>query len=317
MARFTILPTRERLQVFCLCREKWIGDNRLMAGKKPPWKGLFMPIHWAYLIALVVILAVCFYLFYPRVEDFFIYFPQSHFDFSPEEFRLQYRDASFRTEDGEQLHGWFFQGEEGSPVILHFHGNAGNISHRLDLVQIFQRKGLSVFLLDYRGFGRSSGRPSETGLYRDGLAAWSYLVEKERIPPERIVLHGHSIGAAVAIEVALQKKVRGLVIESAFTSTKDMAKTMAIFALFSPVFPAHYNNLAKIRRVSAPKLMVHGQRDEIVPFAMGQKLFEAAADPKFFYPVKDAGHNDVFIVGGEKYFELFAEFAGNGKIANE
>lgn len=274
-----------------------------------------MPIHWAYLIVLVLILAVCSYLFYPRVESFFIYFPQSNFEFSPEEFRLNYKDAFFNTEDGERLHGWFFPGEKDSPVILHFHGNAGNISHRLDLVQPFLRRGLSVFLFDYRGFGRSAGRPSERGLYRDGVAAWNYLVEKEKIAPERIVLHGHSIGAAVAIEVALQKKVRGLVIESAFTSTKDMAKTMVLFSLFSPVFPANYNNLEKIRRVPFPKLIVHGDRDEIVPFSMGQKLFEAAAAPKFFYPVKDAGHNDVFIVGGGKYFEVFAEFARDGKIA--
>ncbi len=288
-----------------------------MAGKKPPWKGLFMPIHWAYLIALVVILAVCFYLFYPRVEDFFIYFPQSHFDFSPEEFRLQYRDASFRTEDGEQLHGWFFQGEEGSPVILHFHGNAGNISHRLDLVQIFLRKGLSVFLLDYRGFGKSSGRPSETGLYQDGLAAWSYLVEKESIAPERIVLHGHSIGAAVAIEVALQKKVRGLVIESAFTSTKDMAKTMPLFLLLYHFLPAHYDNLQKIERVHVPKLIIHGEADEIVPFSFGWTLYGAASEPKYFLRIERAGHNDTFVVGGEKYLDAFAAFARNGKIASE
>jgi hypothetical protein len=288
-----------------------------MAEKKPLRKVLFMPIHWAYLVVLVVVLAASFYLFYPRVESFFIYFPQSQFDFSPEEFRLQYREAFFNTEDGERLHGWFFPAEKDSPVILHSHGNAGNISHRLDLVQPFLRRGLSVFLFDYRGFGKSSGRPSETGLYQDGLAAWSYLVEKERIASENIVLHGHSIGAAVAIEVALQKKVRGLVIESAFTSTKEMAKTMALFALLSPIFPSHYNNLGKIPRVSAPKLIVHGQRDEIVPFAMGLKLFEAATDPKFFYPVKDAGHNDVFVIGGEKYFEVFAEFARNAKIAKE
>jgi fermentation-respiration switch protein FrsA (DUF1100 family) len=288
-----------------------------MAGKKPLRKVLFMPIHWAYLIALVVILAVCTYIFYPSVESFFIYFPQSRFDFTPEEFRLQYKEAYFNTEDGNQLHGWFFPAEKDGPVILHFHGNAGNISHRLDLVQPFLGKGFSVFLVDYRGFGKSSGRPSEPGLYKDGLAAWSYLVEKERIAPERIMLHGQSLGAAVAIEVALQKKVRGLVIESAFTSTKDMAKTMALFALFSPVFPAHYNNLEKIPRVCVPKLVIHGERDEIVPFAMGQKLFEAATDPKFFYPVKDAGHNDVFVVGGEKYLEVLSEFARNGKIARE
>jgi len=288
-----------------------------MAGYKPLRKVLFMPIHWAYLVVLVLILVVSFYLFYPRVESFFIYFPQSRFDFTPEEFRLQYKEAFFDTEDGNRLHGWFFPAEEGGPVLLHFHGNAGNISHRLDLVQPFLGKGFSVFLVDYRGFGKSSGRPSEPGLYKDGLAAWSYLVEKERIAPERIVLHGHSIGGAVAIEVALQKKVRGLVIESAFTSTKDMARTMPLFALFASIFPAHYNNLEKIPRVSAPKLVIHGERDEIVPFAMGQKLFEAATDPKFFYPVKDAGHNDVFIVGGEKYFEIFADFARSAKIAKE
>ncbi len=288
-----------------------------MAEKNPLRKVLFMPIHWAYLVVLVLILVTSFFLFYPRVESFFIYFPQSHFDFSPEEFRLAYKDAYFDTEDGEKLHGWLFLGAEAGPVILHSHGNAGNISHRLDLVQLFLRRGLSVFLFDYRGFGKSSGRPSETGLYRDGIAAWTYLREKEKIAPERIVLHGHSIGAAVAIEVALEKKVRGLVIESAFTSTKDMAKGMALFALFSPLLPAHYNNIEKIGRVSVPKLIVHGDRDEIVPFSMGQKLFEAATDPKFFYPVKDAGHNDVFIVGGEKYFRVFAEFARNAKIAKE
>ncbi|NTV58532.1 MAG: alpha/beta hydrolase [Deltaproteobacteria bacterium] len=288
-----------------------------MAEKNPLRKVLFMPIHWAYLVGFVLILAACTYLFYPRVESFFIYFPQSHFDFRPEEFRLAYKDAYFDTEDGEKLHGWLFQGAEAGPVILHSHGNAGNMSHRLDLVQPFLRRGLSVFLFDYRGFGKSSGRPSETGLYRDGIAAWTYLAEKEKIAPERIVLHGHSIGAAVAIEVALEKKVRGLVIESAFTSTKDMAKGMALFALFSPLLPAHYNNIEKISHLTVPKLIVHGDRDEIVPFSMGQKLFEAALDPKFFYPVKDAGHNDVFVIGGEKYFEVFAEFARNAKIAKE
>jgi fermentation-respiration switch protein FrsA (DUF1100 family) len=285
-----------------------------MALRKPFRKVLFMPIHWAYLIGLVFVLAVCFHLFYPRVENFFIFFPQSHFDFKPEEFRLPYKDAYFDTEDGEKLHGWLFQSAEGGPVILHCHGNAGNISHRLDLVQPFLKRGFSLFLFDYRGFGKSSGRPSETGLYRDGIAAWTFLVAKEKIAPERIVLHGHSIGAAVAIEVALQKQVRGVIIESPFTSTKHMARTMPLFALFSPLLPAHYNNLEKIPRVSAPKLIVHGDQDEIVPFYMGQQVLEAAGDPKSFLPVKGAGHNDVFLVGGEKYFEAFAEFARSGRI---
>jgi fermentation-respiration switch protein FrsA (DUF1100 family) len=288
-----------------------------MAGKKPPWKVLFMPIHWAYLIVLILILAFCSHLFYPRVESFFIFFPQSGFDFSPEEFRLQYREAFFNTEDGERLHGWFFPGQKDSPVILHFHGNAGNISHRLDLVQPFLRKGLSVFLFDYRGFGKSEGRPSEKGLYLDGMAAYDYLVQKEGILPGNVVLHGHSIGAAVAVEVALKKGVRSVILESAFTSTKDMAKAIPIFFLLAPFLPASYNNLEKVARLRVPKLVIHGEGDDIVPFSMGRKLFKAAAEPKFFYPVKNAGHNDVFVVGGERYFEVFAEFARNGKVAGE
>ncbi|MGE5843068.1 MAG: alpha/beta hydrolase [Deltaproteobacteria bacterium] len=286
-----------------------------MTEKKPLRKVLSMPIHWAYLVAFLVIFAASFYLFYPRFESFFIYFPQAQFDLTPEEFHLKYHEAYFSTEDGERLHGWFFPSEKDGAVILHCHGNAGNISHRLDLVRPILSRGLSLFVFDYRGFGRSSGKPSEKGLYRDGLAAWTYLVEEERISPERIVLHGHSIGAAVAIEVALHKRVGGLVVESAFTSTKEMAKTMPLFALFAPLLPAHYNNIGKIARVSAPKLIVHGQRDEIVPFVMGQELFEAAVEPKLFNPVKDAGHNDVFLVGGEKYFEALAEFARNAKPA--
>jgi len=288
-----------------------------MAGKKPLRKVLFMPMKWPHWVILIPVLIGAFYYFYPKIENFFVFFPQRTFDFAPESFGLAYEDSYFTTEDGKTLHGWFFPGEKAQPVILHFHGNAGNISHRLDLAQMFLRKGLSTFLFDYRGFGKSEGRPNEEGLYRDGMAAYEYLVQKKGIVPGNIVLHGHSIGAAVAVEVALKRSIRSMILESAFTSTKDMAKTIALFALVSPVLPANYNNLEKIRRVPVPKLFVHGDRDEIVPFSMGQKLFEAAADPKFFYPVKGGGHNDVFIVGGEKYFEVFAEFARSARITKE
>ncbi len=304
-------------RVFCLCSKKWIGDNRPMAGKKPLRKVLFMLMKWPHLAILIPVLIGAFYYFYPKIENFFIFFPQRTFDFAPESFGLAYEDSYFTTEDGKTLHGWFFPGEKAHPVILHFHGNAGNISHRLDLVQPFLQRGLSVFLFDYRGFGKSEGRPSEKGLYRDGMAAYDTLVHKRGILPGNIVLHGHSIGAAVAIEVALKRSVRSVVLESAFTSTKDMAKTIPIFFLLSPLLPANYNNLEKVAHLRMPKLVIHGDSDDIVPFSMGQKLFGAAAEPKFFYPVKDAGHNDVFIVGGEKYLEVFAEFARNGKIAKE
>lgn len=273
-----------------------------------------MPIKWVVLVCLVVLLFASFYLFYPRLEDFFVFFPDSSFDLTPEAFHLTYRDVFFNTGDGKRLHGWFFHQDVDSPVILFCHGNAGNISHRLHNIRLLLEKGLQVFIFDYRGYGRSSGRPSEKGIYMDGLAAYDHLVEREHFPPDRIILFGRSLGAAVAIELALKKDVKGIIIESGFTSSKGMAKTMFLFNLFSYFLPANYNNLKKIAHVRVPKLIIHGDADHIVPFSMGEKLFAASKDPKYFYPLRGAGHNDSYIVGGKEYFRRIATFAREQKI---
>lgn len=273
-----------------------------------------MPIKWVYLISLIIIAAGCFYLFYDKVENFFLFFPQASFDLTPEDLRLNYKDVYFHTEDGKRLHGWFFPLEKKSGVILFCHGNAGNISHRLDNVRLLLQKGLQVFIFDYRGYGKSAGRPSEKGIYRDGAAAYEYLIQRENIPPGEIVLFGRSLGAAVAIEVALQKGVRSVILESAFTSTKDMARKMGPFALLSPFLPANYNNLKKIGGLEVPKLIIHGDSDEIVPFSMGKRLFETSRAPKFFLPLEGAGHNDTYLVGGEKYFQALASFSRDSRL---
>lgn len=268
-----------------------------------------MPMKWPHWAVLIPILVGTFYYFYPKIENFFVFFPQREFDFAPESLGLSYRDARFETEDGKILHGWFFPGGKDDPVLLHFHGNAGNISHRLDLVRHLRQINLQVFLFDYRGFGKSEGRPSEKGLYRDGLAAYDYLVKEEGVLPGQIVLHGHSIGAAVAVEVALQRSVRCVILESAFTSTRDMAKTMPLFFLFSPFLPANYHNLEKVPRLHVPKLIIHGDRDEIVPFSMSERLFASAPEPKQFLRLEGAGHNDTYVVGGRSYLDSIEEFA--------
>jgi fermentation-respiration switch protein FrsA (DUF1100 family) len=268
-----------------------------------------MPMKWPYWVILILILVAAFYYFYPKIENYLIFFPERSFDFTPETFRLAYRNVYFPTEDGKKLHGWFFPGQKDDPVILHFHGNAGNISHRLDLIRHFLQRKIQVFIIDYRGFGKSEGSPSEQGLYLDGLAAYDYLVQKEGVLPGDIVLHGHSIGAAVAIEVALQRGVKAVMLESAFTSTRDMAKTMPLFFLLFPFLPANYNNLAKVARLHIPKLIIHGDADEIVPFAMGEKLFAATVEPKFFLRLEGAGHNDTFVVGGKPYLDAVERFA--------
>jgi fermentation-respiration switch protein FrsA (DUF1100 family) len=273
-----------------------------------------MPINGIYLICLILLLGACLYLLYPKIENFFVFFPETPFDCTPDELNLHYKEVYFHTDDGKRLHGWFFPQKKESPVILFCHGNAGNISHRLENVRPLLIQGLRVFIFDYRGYGRSPGRPSEKGLYLDGLAAYDYLIKTELIPPTNIIPFGRSIGAAVAIEISLRRRVRSIIIENAFTSIKEMARTIPLFHLFSFFLPAHYNNLERIGYVTIPKLIIHGEEDEIVSFSMGEKLFRAAKASKYFYPIKDAGHNDTFIVGGRKYFETIAAFAYGSKI---
>lgn len=273
-----------------------------------------MSIKWPYLLGSVFFIGVCFYLFYSKIENFFVFFPQPHLDQKPEDLRLNYKDVYFNGEDGRKLHGWLFPLSRKSPLILFFHGNAGNISHRLDNIRHLLDQGLSVFIFDYSGYGRSAGKPSEKGLYRDGLAAYDYLAQEEQVPRGNIVLFGRSLGAAVAMEIALQREVRALIIESAFTSTKGMAKTMFLFSLLAPVLPPNYNNLNKIARITVPKLVIHGTADNVVPYSMGERLFAASKPPKFFYPIKGAGHNDTYFVDQRKYFQIISKFAKDLKI---
>jgi fermentation-respiration switch protein FrsA (DUF1100 family) len=274
-----------------------------------------MTMKWPHFIVAVILVVILFTVFYPRIENYFIFFPDASFERRPEDMPLDYRDVYFHTEDGERLHGWFFPLNKGNPVILFCHGNAGNISHRLDNIGHLLKRGLQVFIFDYRGYGKSSGRPSEKGVYLDGLAAYDHLIGGELLLPEDIILFGRSLGAAVAIEVALERGVRSLIIESAFTSIRDMSRALVLFRPFAAMLPAHYHNLAKIEKVRVPKLIIHGEKDEIVPFWMGQALFEAAKAPKFFIPIPGAGHNDTYLSGGNGYFQTISDFARDSKIS--
>ncbi len=259
---------------------------------------------------ILILLAgiVMFFCFYSQIENFFVFHPETHLDMLPDQLNLTFDSVSFEARDGTKLHGWFFPLPGSSPVILFCHGNAGNISHRLDNIRKLLEYGFQVFIYDYRGFGKSQGRPSRKGIYLDGLAAYDYLRNHLGIPSDRIVLFGRSLGAAVATEIAMKRKARRLVLESAFTSTRGMAKTMTLFALLSPFLPAHYNNLKKIQHITTPKLVIHGDMDEIIPFKMGKRLFQKAKGPKNFYPIKGAGHNNTWLIGGRAYFEMLAKF---------
>ncbi len=193
------------------------------------------------------------------------------------------------------------------PVILFFHGNAGNLSDRAGFVLDLARLGAEVLIVDYRGYGRSEGRPSEQGLYRDAEAAWRFLTVEKSVSPDCIVILGKSLGGAAAVHLATRVQPAGIVLQSCFTSVPDMATRHYSFV---PRFIVRtkMDNLAKMSRVTCPVMVVHSTADEIAPFAMGQELFEAGGEPKTFFEIQGAGHNETIMVGGRAYFEALGGF---------
>jgi pimeloyl-ACP methyl ester carboxylesterase len=227
------------------------------------------------------------------------------------------RDCFFRTSDGLGLHGWYcapvrkvgtrFESVPSPMVLLWFHGNAGNITYRYDMIRSLISIPVEIFIIDYRGYGKSEGTPTERGLYLDARAAWDFLTNEESISPERIIIFGKSIGGVPAIDLAARVKAAGLIVQSSFSSAKDMVREIM------PLFPAlllhtKMDSLARIKDVHCPKLFIHSPADEVVPFKLGLKLFDAAPEPKEFFEVAGAPHNSTYLIGGRPYFEAFRRF---------
>ena len=242
------------------------------------------------------------------LERSFIYFPERELIGGPADFGLPFDDVSFAAGDGVRLHGWFAPGESGV-TWLWCHGNAGNISHRLENLRLLHDElGVGVFLFDYRGCGRSEGSPSEEGTYRDAEAALAYVLSRLDVDPERIVYFGRSLGAAVAVELATRRPPCALILESPLPSIAELARHHYPFLPVGALLRTKYDSLSKIGKVRVPLLVLHGDQDEVIPFESGRKLFEAANEPKRFYTIRGAGHNDTYIVGGRDYFRALREF---------
>lgn len=226
-------------------------------------------------------------------------------------------DCSFRTADGFTLHGWYatpvmkngdsFEPLQSKKVMIWFHGNAGNITHRYDMMRMLISLPVEIFMPDYRGYGRSEGSPTESGLYLDASAAWDYLTVERGIDPKRIVIFGKSLGGAVAVDLASRVDCAGLIVQSSFTSASAVASH--VLPLFPTVFlHTKLDSLSKIRNVRCPKLFIHSRADEVIPFKLGWKLYEAAPEPKEFYEVQGAPHNTTYLVGGQAYLEALRSF---------
>jgi fermentation-respiration switch protein FrsA (DUF1100 family) len=254
------------------------------------------------LIAAAAVLAAYFALvaFVYLTQSQRLYFPLRELDTTPAAYGMDYHDVSLATADGVRLHGWYVPAPAPRGVLLFFHGNAGNISHRLDSIRIFRELGLSVFIIDYRGYGRSEGRPDEAGLYRDAQAAWRYLREEEGVAAGRIVVFGRSLGAAVAAWLAAREAPAALIVESAFTSAPDLAAELFPWLPVRHLLRFEYDTRRALAQLRAPLLVAHSRDDEIVPFAHAQRLLEAAGEPKALLEMR-GGHNDGFLRSQPEY----------------
>lgn len=260
----------------------------------------------------LVLLNGCMYL----QQSSMIFFPYATLDQTPADWGLAYEEVFLDTEDGVRLHGWYIPRHGSKQALLFFHGNAGNISHRGASVEIFHRLGLNVFIFDYRGYGKSQGKPDEKGLYKDARAAWRYLSKERGFGQEEIILFGRSLGGAVAAKLAAEIQPGGLILESTFSSAKDVAN--AVFPVLSRLIFLRYDfdTAAHVRRVACPVLVLHSPDDEIIPFRLGEKVFQAANEPKSFVKMR-GDHNSGILMSQPDYeraLGAFVSLASRGKI---
>jgi len=224
------------------------------------------------------------------------------------QFHLPLEDVQFQADDGVSLHGWFVPAPDPVAVMLWCHGNAGNIIHRLENIAELHRRGISVFIFDYRGYGKSQGRPSEAGLSRDALAAYEVVTQRYGVKPERLILFGRSLGAAVATELATTRSAAGLILETPFPSVQAMVRAHYGVLPLHLLLEARYDLVSRLPDVRVPILVIHGDSDRIVPLALARQVYEAAPSPKAFYLIHGADHNDTYVVGGEPYFQRLLSF---------
>jgi len=257
-------------------------------------------------ISIYVVLALMLYLFQGRMV-FLSNLPDRALILSPGDIGLDYEDVSLTTSDNERLHGWYIPAADSKGVLLFFHGNAGNISHRLDSIKIFHELGLDILIIDYRGYGQSTGTTSEQGTYLDAQAAWDYLIKSRRIPADRIIIFGRSLGGAIGAWLGVQHTPAGVIIESSFSSGVDMARRLYPFLPVRLITRLKYPVADYASRLNCPVLVVHSRHDEIIPFAMGRVIYAAVKQQKKFLELR-GDHNNGFLISQREYVAGFKDF---------
>jgi fermentation-respiration switch protein FrsA (DUF1100 family) len=237
-----------------------------------------------------------------------LYYPTREILQTPRDVGLPFEDVELGTADGEKLHGWWVPSEgHDAPVVLFLHGNGGNVSHRLEKLAALRDIGADTLIIDYRGYGRSSGTPSESGLYADALAAYDWLTKSRRVDPKRIVVYGESLGTAAAVHLATEAKTAGVIVESGFTSLTEVAQGMFPFLPVRWILKHRFNSIDKVSRIDAPLLILHSRQDELFEMSHPERLLAAAQSPKRLVEMQ-GGHNDAFLVSADIYREAIARF---------
>lgn len=269
--------------------------------------GLAMGSLALYLVAILILLYAVWGLALLFLQPKMLYRPTREVSLTPAHAGLSYEEVEFRSADGVQLVGWLVPARAAPFTLLLCHGNGGNLMHTLDTLKLFHRLGLSCFAFDYRGYGRSAGRPTEAGTYLDARAAYDWLTSEKEVPANQILLLGRSLGGSIATHLAGRVPVAGLVIESAFTSFVDIARQ------FYPYLPVRwfvrfrYDTLADVKQVRCPVMVVHSRDDELVPFTHGHRLLAAAQEPKRFVEI-GGSHNEGFLLSSDVYEKAWLQW---------
>jgi pimeloyl-ACP methyl ester carboxylesterase len=282
----------------------------------------FLPI--AGTIAAIAYLSICLFLLAKQTR--FIFFPSSIIEMTPEYFQLPYEDVWLPVEVSsgkvERMHAWWIPSKQPkSKVLLYLHGNGVNIGANVAHAHRFHQLGFSVLLIDYRGYGRSEGNfPNEMSVYQDAETAWNYLVEQKQILPNQIFLYGHSLGGAVAIDLAIkQPEAAGLIVEGTFTSVREVIDYRKVFRKFpiDLILTQRFESIKKIPKLQMPILIIHGTGDSTIPSFMSQKLYAVAPEPKQLILVPGAEHNELAKVAGLKYLQWIESFVQQVMVVSQ
>jgi uncharacterized protein len=289
-------------------------------------KWLFKLVGIAAIAILLIYLSVCGFL--SVRQNHFIFFPSPAITSTPSEYGLKFEDVYLDLGNSQQVHGWWIPNST-NKTLLYLHGNGANISANIEHARRFYRLGFSILLIDYRGYGKSKGDfPTEASVYQDSEAAWKYLVNFKKIPGASIVIYGHSLGGAIAIDLAAKHSAddfqkhsqsAGLIVESSFTSIADMVKLSPSFRIL-PIdwlLNQRFDSISKVRLLSLPVLFLHGKKDSTIPFQMSEKNYAATnSQVKRIFLVANAGHNNNAVMGGDRYLEILREFIKLTKALN-